>query len=331
LSYGWINRELFASGNFLEHINAFGGEDRFWIGPEGGQFFVFFKKDVPFNLENWYTPAAIDTEPFDVISTSRDEVQFKKLMRLENYSGTVFDMRVDRSVRLLKKNELDKIPGIAQGKNLKTVAYESVNRMTNTGDNEWVKETGLLSVWILGMYNPSPGVTIVIPYKPGDESDLGPIVNDEYFGKVPADRLIIADDVIFFKGDGQYRSKIGLLPQRAKSVLGSYDEVNNVLTIVQYTKPEGVVDYVNSMWELQEQPYRGDVINSYNDGPPAPGAKPLGPFYELETSSAAAALAPGESIEHIHRTIHFTGADNDLDSIAKAILGVSIEEIKAVF
>src|SRR5689334_13368722 len=41
LSFGWINRELIASGKLQEHINVFGGEDRMWLGPEGGQFSVF--------------------------------------------------------------------------------------------------------------------------------------------------------------------------------------------------------------------------------------------------------------------------------------------------
>jgi len=71
------------------------------------------------------------------------------------------------------------------------------------------------------------------------------------------------------------------------------------------------------------------VINSYNDGPPEPGAKPLGPFYELETSSPAAALAAGESILHTHRTFHLTGDEAALDHVAKALLGVTIDEIKA--
>ena len=81
------------------------------------------------------------------------------------------------------------------------------------------------------------------------------------------------------------------------------------------------------MWELQQHPYRGDTSNSYNDGPPEPGAKPLGPFYELETSSPAAALGTGESILHTHRTFHLTGSEADLDPIAKALLGVTIAEI----
>src|SRR4030042_3545421 len=57
LSFGWINRELVASGKFVEHMNVFGGEDRFWLGPGGGQVSVLFKNGVPFDLEDWLPPA----------------------------------------------------------------------------------------------------------------------------------------------------------------------------------------------------------------------------------------------------------------------------------
>src|ERR1019366_5203447 len=67
-SYGWVNRELIASGQTVPHINVFGGEDRFWVGPEGGQFSIFFAKGATFDLAHWFTPAAIDTEPFEVVS-----------------------------------------------------------------------------------------------------------------------------------------------------------------------------------------------------------------------------------------------------------------------
>ncbi|HRZ36840.1 MAG TPA: hypothetical protein P5534_10795, partial [Candidatus Paceibacterota bacterium] len=67
---------------------------------------------------------------------------------------------------------------------------------------------------------------------------------------------------------------------------------------------------------------------SYNDGPPAPGAKPMGPFYELESSSPAAALRPGKSLTHVHRTIHLSGDESALDTVARAALGVSIADIK---
>jgi hypothetical protein len=248
-------------------------------------------------------------------------------MQLTNYSGTVFDLCVDREVRLLTKDEAAKALNVTPAEDVKLVAFESVNKMTNTGQKPWEKDTGLLSIWILGMLTPSPATTVVVPYVEGPEEDLGPIVNDAYFGKVPSDRLVVKDGTIYFSGDGQYRSKIGLSPERSKPVLGSYDSVNRVLTIAQYNKPEGVTDYVNSMWERQKYPYRGDVVNSYNDGPAEPGAKPLGPFYELESSSPAAALAPDESITHVHRTIHLQGPEESLSAIAEAVLGVTTDQI----
>ena len=328
-SFGWINRELMASGETVEHINVYGGEDRFWIGPEGGQFSIYFKKDVPFDLEHWFTPASIDTEPFELVSKSKNNALLQKDIKLENFSGTIFNLRVHREVRVLERSEALEALEIMPAKTVEMVAFESNNKMTNTGTKAWEKETGLLSIWILGMFNPSPTTTIVVPFSGGAVDELGPIVNDAYFGKVPSDRLVVKEGVMFFSGDGQYRSKIGLSPQRAKPILGSYDIVNKVLTIVQYNKPEAAVDYVNSMWELQDEPYKGDVVNSYNDGPSEPGAKPLGPFYELETSSPAAALRPGQTISHIHRTFHMQGSEAELNTIAKATLGVTIAEIKS--
>jgi len=329
LSFGWINRELIASGKTVEHMNAFGGEDRFWMGPEGGQFSIFFEKGAAFDLDHWYTPASIDTEPWEVVLKSNDSAALRKTTRLKNYSGRVFDVRVDREVRILEPKQAAKMLGIAPASGVRTVAYESNNKMANVGKEPWVKETGLLSIWILGMFNPSPTTTIVVPFVEGPEERLGAIVNDAYFGTVPADRLVVKDGLIFFRADGQYRSKIGLSPRRARDILGSYDATNNVLTLVQYNKPAGARDYVNSMWELQVEPFAGDVVNSYNDGPAEPGAKPMGPFCELETSSPAAALTPGQSILHTHRTFHFTGDETELDAITQATLGLSLAEIKS--
>ncbi len=111
-------------------------------------------------------------------------------------------------------------------------------------------------------------------------------------------------------------------------MLGSYDAQNKVLTLIQFTFPKGAVDYVNSMWEIQKNPFGGDVVNSYNDGPPKPGAAQLGQFYELETSSPALALKPSQSGTHVSRTIHLQGPEAELDAIARATLGVGLEDIK---
>jgi hypothetical protein len=120
-------------------------------------------------------------------------------------------------------------------------------------------------------------------------------------------------------------------PKRSKAILGSYDASSNVLTLVKFTQPAGVTDYVNSLWKLQNDPFRGDTENSYNDGPATPGAKPMGPFYELESSSPAAPLAPGEGLSHSHSTFHLSGPKPALDGVARATLGVSLDEIKDAF
>ena len=97
---------------------------------------------------------------------------------------------------------------------------------------------------------------------------------------------------------------------------------------MQFSQPKDLTEYVNSLWKIQEHPDAGDVENNHNDGPPSPGAKPLGPFYEMESSSPAAALAPGTSMEHTHRTIHLSGSEASLDQVARAVLGVSLTGIE---
>lgn len=330
-SFGWINRELIASGKIQPHMNAFGGEDRFWMGPEGGQFSIYFEKGKKFVFEDWQVPAIFDTKPFKVVGKSGDKATFGEEFSLTNYSGTVFNVGVQREVGLLRPARAWKQLGVKPAKDVSLVAYVSNNTITNKGKEAWKKETGLLSVWILGMFNPSPSTTVVVPIKAGPESELGVKVTSDYFGQVPPDRLVVRDSVVFLRADGQYRSKIGINPKRSKAILGSYAADDKVLTIVQFNQPEGVTDYVNSLWKLQDNPYDGDAANSYNDGPPTPGAKPMGPFYELESSSPAAALAPGKSLTHTHRTVHLTGPEPALDEIAKATLGVSLDEIKAAF
>ena len=329
ISYGWVNHDLITSGEKKEHINVYGGEDRFWIGPEGGQYSVFFKKGDAFDLDHWFTPASIDTEPFDLVGKTQDRVHCRRLIELTNYSGTTFNLEVNREIRLLDTKSAQKNLGVTVKKGVKVVAYESINSVKNIGTKAWSKNSGLLSIWILGMFNAADATTIVVPFVKGDESKLGPVVNDAYFGKVPPDRLVTKDGVMYFAADANYRSKIGVPPRRAKSMVGSYDALNKVLTIVQFTLPKGASGYVNSMWEIQKEPFGGDAVNSYNDGPPKPGAAQLGRFYELETSSPALALKPNEAATHVSRTMHLEGPEKELDAIARATLGVGLEEIKA--
>ncbi len=208
------------------------------------------------------------------MSQSADEAVFSRACELVNHVGTHFSVGIERTIRLLPADVIDHITGNPLPAGVRAVAYHSDNRLTNTGDDTWTAQGGMLSIWLLGMYKPSPATTVVIPIKVGPTDARGPRVNDAYFGEVPAAYLRVEDDVVFFKGDGTRRGKIGISPQRSKGLVGSYDAAGHVLTLIDYNVPEQYFGYVNSMWELQKEPFRGDVINAYNDGSPARAAAP---------------------------------------------------------
>jgi hypothetical protein len=324
-SLGFINRKFIEEAKTGTLFDNYGGEDRFWLGPEGGQFALYFPPGKPFVFSNWQTPHGMQEGAWETKDAGATAVTFVRRMEVTNYAATTFNIGVERKVSLVSPEEAKERLGMTVPPGIKWVGFATANTVTNLGKTAWTEAKGLPSVWILGMFAPIAGTRVIVPFEKGA---AGEVVNDRYFGKVPADRLHVhADDgYLLFRCDGQYRSKIGLGPARAKPVIGSYSEEAKLLTIVVYTKPPAATRYVNSMWEQQKEPYRGDVINSYNDGPTEPGKSSLGGFYEIESSSPAAALAPGEKLTHIHRTFHFTGPRDALDSLARKVLGVSLDQ-----
>lgn len=326
ISFGWINYDLITEGKFSEQFTALGGEERFWLGPEGGQFSLYFKKGADFTFNNWVVPRPIDSEPFNLISATETEAKFEKDMHLENYSGTMFDLKVSRNISLLDKNSLNELLGLELSSDIRSVGFQSENILTNIGTETWNERKGLLSVWVLSMLKSNEQTNVVIPYKKGDSLSLGKIVTDDYFGKLDSDRLKIKDGYLLFKADAKQRSKIGVSPKRALPIAGSYDAENNVLTISQFTLPEGVTSYVNSTWKIQDDPFVGDAVNAYTDGPIE--GKQMGKFYEIESSSPALSLAPGAKATHIHRTIHLSGSTEKLNEIALKVFGLSLNQLK---
>jgi len=329
-SSGWINYKALNSKTIAAHINAYGGEDRMWLGPEGGQYSIFFKPGDKMVFENWQTPAGLDSESWDLLSHDSVTVSMKKELHLLNFSGTKFSVALSRQVKLLSNHELNQNLGISPDPSVKWVGFETNNSLANAGNEKWSREKGTVSIWILAMLTPSENGVVVIPYRQGDEKDLGKVATTNYFGEIPADRIKIQNGILYFKVDGKHRSKLGLSDNRATTFAGSYDASHKMLTILQFNKPAIGGEYINQLWEIQKEPFKGDVINSYNDGPLADGSQ-MGPFYEIESSSPAAFLAPGESLTHTQRIFHFVGDEAKLTLISAKVLGVSIDQIKSSF
>ena len=329
-SFGWINYGFIEKNELNQQFNPFGGEERLWFGPEGGPFSIYFKPGDEQVFANWKVPAEIDTKPFEVVEKSNSKVSFKSTFSLINVAGTKMDLAVDRSVQLLSKTEAENALNLPIDNSLSFVAFETINTLKNSGEVTWNAENGFLSIWLLCMFNPSEQGVVFIPFKQGNEAELGKKVTDDYFGKVPEDRLVVKDSILFFKTDGKHRSKIGISPKRALPMCGSYDTKNRVLTLLWYSQPETPSKFVNSKWGKQEDPLSGDAVNSYNDGP-ADDGKVMGPFYEIESSSPAALLNPGEKITHTQRIFHLSGDEVKLNEITEKLFGVTLNEIKSVF
>ena len=324
-SLGWVHRAFITGGKTGTAFDNFGGEDRLWLGPEGGQYGLYFAPGKPFSSDEWQTPHALQEGAWAVAEQAVDRVSFRKSMTVTSWSRTTFDVDIARTARLLGRDDAAQVLGVST-EGVGFVAFETKNRIMNAGKLPWTKTTGLPSIWVLAMFAPADDVRVVIPF---EKSGTGAIVNDAYFGKVAPSRLTVREEKGFlsFTCDGKERGKIGLTPGRAKSVLGSYSAEAKLLTIIHYDGPKRGAPYVNSMWEHQRDPYAGDAVNSYNDGPPAPGKPALGGFYEIETSSPAAELAPGQDLVHTHRTFHFVGEPRALEAIAWKVLGVRLSEL----
>ncbi|PKQ44473.1 DUF6786 family protein [Confluentibacter flavum] len=322
-SFGWINYKAFDEKD--DHMNAYGGENRFWLGPEGSAFSLFFKPGDKMNFDNWKTPPPIDSEYWKVTDINEISVTMEKEMSLRNYADTQLDIKAVRRVEILGASQIENLLHIDLG-SLNFVGFKTYNEIINTGQFAWTKETGAPCIWILDMFPPSDNTVILIPFHKGD---LDKFVTTDYFGEISLDRIKYLDSTIFFRADGKSRGKLGISPKIAKNVAGSYDAINNILTIAIFDVEKESV-FLNQEWTTKKNPFVGDVINAYNDGPLEDGSQ-MGPFYEIESASPAAFLSPEESLIHNHSVFHFTGDDEELNKIIQSVFGVSMQTIKDAF
>jgi hypothetical protein len=354
-SFGWINYDLIRQGRTVPQINLYGGEERFWLAPEGGRYSIFFPPadlNQPLAFSDWRVPTCIDTDPFAVVDVESNSATFAHQASLQNRMGTTFHLGFERRVKLLGTAEVAAALDceIAKIQGVSMVAHQSENTLRNLGNQAWEPQSGLMSIWVLGMHTPSPHATLIVPYETRGVAPQEPIVNADYFGRLGPDRLRVDQEnhVIQLCGDGDYRSKLGLTYPRAKPFLAAWDQQRRVFTLVQYKLPamtgnsdghsgrraDGLVQlsdrlaYVNNVWRVLDDEYQGDVINGYNDGPNESGSK-LGGFFELESLSPALALAPQQAYTHSHLTIHFEANTPDafrqVSSLCQELCGVSLE------
>jgi hypothetical protein len=316
-NFGFVNPEAIRNRGKDPQFNAYGGALRWWIGPEGGQYGVAFPSGTKdFDLDSWYVSEEYNGKPFEVAypqSGAGTSALMGTEFSIENASGTTFHIGVTCRVSLL-----DDPLGRSPERTTQHLGYSVETAFENLSDEPMRKETGLASIWMLGMYMAGPKTFVIAPF---ERDGRGKIVTDTYFSPdgLSADRLTVNQKAgyLLFRADARERSKIGLSRSRASTAIGSMDFSRRIFTVWKFPIRRRM-PYVNSLWEHQEQPYAGDVTNSYNDD------GNFGDFYELECSSHALALEPRERFCFPLEIHHYRSPREKLCRLAQKMLNRKI-------
>ncbi len=333
-NFGFVNENAIMNRGKHPQFNAYGGALRWWIGPEGGQYGVAFPPGTrTFDLSSWHISEEYNGKPFKVLYPAQSEGRTTLMgaeCSIENAVGTQFHLGVSCRISLTgppRERLGGRIDPAKHGKAaaspsnlLRHLGYLCETTFVNLSNEPMRREKGLLSIWLLGMYLPSPQTCVIVPYR---KSGRNKIVTDTYFSPdgLSADRLRVHEEEAYlaFRADGKQRSKIGLSRSRACAEIGSIDLSRNLLTLWRFPIRRRL-PYVNSLWEWQKRPYGGDVINSYNDD------GKIGDFYELECSSHALSLQPGERSTFPLEVHHFCGPRNEILQAARQLLKREIQD-----
>jgi uncharacterized protein DUF6786 len=324
---GFVDAQAFREG-MRDIWDNWGGEERYWLAPEGGQFGLMFQgKENCF--ANYHVQAGFNNQSYTV--TSFDEgsnsLTMEASFELQNAAGTRFNIHSTRRI-----TALDDCPyAVGGGSDVKSVGFESTSKVVNAGYNAWTRETGCLAHWHLGQFLLGPRVVAIIPFRQCATSD--PPVREDYFrefcidGKMPPERYCVRDGFVLLKADGKYRTKIGQNRTRATGLIASYNLDNDMMTFLDYDfYPR--LEYAASYWYEQADPFHGDCISVSAEGPEVTGG-PDGRCYELEALSPAMFLAPDQSFTFRTRTMHVRGPRREMATICRRQLGVEVSTLEA--
>ena len=257
-------------------------------------------------------------------------VTFKKSMTLTNWSDTPFTVDVTRTAELVSRADAQEAPRPrrpGEGRWLRRVRDEEPHR--ERGQGAWKKDKGLVSIWILAMFAPVPDARVIVPFETGPDVE-GPIVNDAYFGKVPADRLEVRARAGFlvFKCDGKHRSKIGLGPRARRTCSAATAPRPSSSRSCSTTRPEPDAPLRQQHVGEAEGAVRGrrrqQLQRRFARAGQAAARRLLRDRDELARRGARAGPAARAHASHVPLRRRAAA----LDPIAQKMLGVSLDEIR---
>src|SRR6185295_15847604 len=112
-----------------------------WLGPEGGQYALYFAAGKPFAFDNWQTPHAFQEGEWQVTNASDSSLTFTRSLSLSNYAQTEFKVEVLRKISLLGLADAKAALSLDVPSDLIWVGFASDNLLTNRGSRAWAKKT----------------------------------------------------------------------------------------------------------------------------------------------------------------------------------------------
>jgi len=327
---GWIGTKAIQDGAVDPTFNNFGGEERLWFGPEGGQFGLHFA-GWPQNMTNYRVPPCASSLAYQVTAISQDRsfLVMEADVSMTNLAHTTFKLHVKRIIHVLTT-----CPYLLDCENrTEAIGFQSETLVTNISDKMIEPESGLICCWTLGQFPNANGRVVAVPFQTGNVTQLGEPVRFDYCkdlcvgGLFPSERWRLGRNHALFLSDGKCRTKIAVSPLRATGRLGSVDFDAGELLINDFDVfPE--LPYAASYWKhlSSEEILDGEALSCYIDGPDENGGR-AGDCYELETLSPALSLRPGDTFLHRNRVTHIRGPRKSIEAIALRFLHTNIAEV----
>jgi hypothetical protein len=242
------------SGRLFEF---YGGEDQFSLSPDCGVFSIYHKgagdsvvgvksSGLASGLELGLDELSLrgftegkfitDSEPPD------PEIRMRRSVNFSNVVGTKFNFDVSRIVRLMELDEIAEIFGHSVAVSLEQidasyVAYQTSNTIVNRGDT-LIKDCGLVSIKIKSMLNTGVDSVAIIPFREGQEIELGPSFGVDFFDLAPHSQLRKLPQAVLLRADSKRRCQVGISRSRAMSFLGSVDFRDGNLTLISFNLPK---------------------------------------------------------------------------------------------
>ncbi|HIJ73550.1 MAG TPA: hypothetical protein HPP83_05545, partial [Candidatus Hydrogenedentes bacterium] len=216
----------------------FGGDERIWLCPEAGKYGFFFAPGEDQVFENYLVPDALQTACYELKKPSGNggAATFSASVSLVNYQGNTLDVEIVRQIEIV-----DSCPFTLGLEGAESVGFASRTTVRNTSDTTWTKEVGAPAIWTLGQFVSKEHSVVVLPIRPGPESDLGKPVSTEYFPLLapdgaapPSEYWSVTDKCVLLKANGGVQTKLEIPRRRATGRMASIDLAEFTMTVVEH-------------------------------------------------------------------------------------------------